>query len=174
MSVIEQQVIPDDVTPAVIELLAAHEMSVWVYGGADWFVLDTRGPHTAREAWTVKFDPTPVDTFASVSDGLAKVVGVSDDHDAVQQAAAAARERFGDHVSASRSQPYHADVTHPHANKSVVSYLSKTYNIPPGDIATTGDMPNDVLMFAPLRTQHRYGQREPRGPAGRPSRYYLQ
>ena len=35
MSVIEQQVIPDEVTPAVIELLAAHEMSVWVYRGAD-------------------------------------------------------------------------------------------------------------------------------------------
>jgi len=149
MSVIEQQVIPDDMTPAVIELLAAHGMSVWVYRGADWFVLDIGGPHVAREAWTVKFDPTPVDSFVSVSDGVAKVVGVSDDHDAVQKAAAAARERFGDHVSASRSQPYYGDVTHPHANKGgVVRYLSKKYNIPPGDIATIGDMPNDVLMFA--------------------------
>jgi Cof subfamily protein (haloacid dehalogenase superfamily) len=149
MSVIEQHVIPDDVTPAVIELLAANGMSVWVYRGADWFVLDARGPHTAREAWTVKFDPTRVDTFASVSDGVAKVVGVSDDHDAVQKAVAAVREHFGDHVSASRSQPYYADVTHPHANKSgVVRYLSKTYNIAPEEIATIGDMPNDVLMFA--------------------------
>jgi Cof subfamily protein (haloacid dehalogenase superfamily) len=149
MSVIEQQVIPDDVTPPVIELLAAHGMSVWVYRGADWFVLDTQGPHVAREAWTVKFDPTPVDSFAPVSDGVAKVVGVSDDHDAVQKAVAAVRERFGDHVSASRSQPYYADVTHPHANKGyVVRYLSKTYSIPSGEIATIGDMPNDVLMFA--------------------------
>jgi Cof subfamily protein (haloacid dehalogenase superfamily) len=149
MSVIEQQVIPDDVTPAAIELLAAHRMSVWVYRGADWYVLDTKGPHVAREAWTVKFDPTPVDSFTPVSDGVAKVVGVSDEHDAVQKAAAAARERFGDHVSVSRSQPYYADVTHPHANKGgVVRYLSKTYNIPPEEIATIGDMPNDVLMFA--------------------------
>jgi len=122
---------------------------VWVYRGADWFVLDPQGPHVAREAWTVRFDPTPVETFTPVSDGVAKVVGVSDDHDAVQKAVDAARERFGDHVSAARSQPYYADVTHPHANKGgVVRYLSQAYNIPPEQIATIGDMPNDVLMFA--------------------------
>jgi len=149
MSVIEQQTIPDEVTPAAIDVLTTHGMSVWVYRGADWFVLDPRGPHVDREAWTVKFDPTPIDSFTSVSDGVAKIVGVSDDHDAVQKAVDAVRERFGDHVSASRSQPYYADITHPHANKGgVVRYLSKTYEIPPEQIATMGDMPNDVLMFA--------------------------
>jgi Cof subfamily protein (haloacid dehalogenase superfamily) len=128
MSVIEQRVIPDDVIPGVIELLAAHGVDVWVYRGADWFVPDVNGPHVDREAWTVKFDPTPIESFASVSDGVAKVVGVSDDHDAVQKAAAAVRERFGDHVSAARSQPYYADVTNPHANKgAVVRYLSEAY-----------------------------------------------
>jgi len=149
MSVISQQVIPDDVTPTVIDVLAAHGMSVWVYRGADWFVLDPQGPHVARESWTVRFDPTPVDSFVSVSDQVAKIVGVSDDHDAVQRAVDAIRERFGDHVSASRSQPYYADVTHPDANKGrVAGYLSTTYQISPDQIATIGDMPNDVLMFA--------------------------
>ena len=149
MSVIQQQVIPDDVTPAVIEVLATHGMSVWVYRGADWFVLDSRGPHVARESWTVRFDPTLIESFAPVSDGVAKVVGVSDDHDAVQKAVDVVRERFGDHVSASRSQPYYADVTHPQANKGgVVRYLAQAYEIPPDQIATIGDMPNDVLMFA--------------------------
>ncbi|MBV8349410.1 MAG: HAD family phosphatase [Mycolicibacterium sp.] len=149
MSVIEQRTIPDDVTPLVIELLTAHGMSVWVYRGADWFVLDPQGPHVAREAWTVRFDPTPIETFASVSDGAAKVVGVSDDYDAVEKAAAATRERFGDHVSAARSQPYYADVTNPNANKgAVVRYLSQAYGVASEEIATIGDMPNDVLMFA--------------------------
>jgi Cof subfamily protein (haloacid dehalogenase superfamily) len=149
MSVIEQQVIPDDVTPTVIEVLASYGMSVWVYRGADWFVRDTKGPHVAREAWTVRFDPTVIESFTPVSDGVAKVVGVSEDRDAVQVAVAAARGRFGDHVRASRSQPCHADVTHPGANKAgVVRYLSRTCNIPPEQIATIGDMPDDVLMFA--------------------------
>src|SRR5262245_39179770 len=56
MSVIEQRVMPDDVAPAVIDVLAAHGMSVWVYRGADWFVQDPQGPHVARESWTVRFD----------------------------------------------------------------------------------------------------------------------
>jgi hydroxymethylpyrimidine pyrophosphatase-like HAD family hydrolase len=39
-------------------------------------------------------------------------------------------------------------VTHPQANKgTVVVTLSKLLNIPPAQIATMGDMPNDVLMF---------------------------
>jgi hydroxymethylpyrimidine pyrophosphatase-like HAD family hydrolase len=40
------------------------------------------------------------------------------------------------------------DVTHPEATKGgVVDYLSQLYRISPGEIATFGDMPNDVLMF---------------------------
>jgi hydroxymethylpyrimidine pyrophosphatase-like HAD family hydrolase len=52
-------------------------------------------------------------------------------------------------VSAARSQPYYVDVTHPNANKgAVVSYLSAMYGLAPEEIATIGDMPNDVDMFA--------------------------
>lgn len=149
MSVIEQQVIADDLTPTAIDLLTEQEMSVWVYRGADWFILDPKGPHVSRESHTVRFDPTVVDSFDSVSNDVAKIVGVSDDHDAVDTAVSAARQRFGDKVSVSKSQPYYVDVTHPNANKgAVVSYLSKRYDIAPEEIATIGDMPNDTLMFA--------------------------
>jgi hydroxymethylpyrimidine pyrophosphatase-like HAD family hydrolase len=80
---------------------------------------------------------------------VAKVVGVSDDYDAVQRAVDAVRERFGDHVSAAKSQPYYGDITHPDANKGCVArYLSQTYGIPAAEIATIGDSANDVLMFA--------------------------
>jgi hydroxymethylpyrimidine pyrophosphatase-like HAD family hydrolase len=117
--------------------------------GADWFVRDAQGPHVARETWTVRFDPTPVDSFAQVSDGVAKVVGVSDDYDAVQRAVDAVRESFGDHVSAAKSQPYYGDITHPEANKGAVArYLSQSHGVPAAEIATIGDQPNDVLMFA--------------------------
>src|ERR1700685_2063104 len=149
MSVIEQQTIPDDVTPTVIELLGAHGLDVWVYRGADWFIRDPKAPHVARETWTVKFDATVTGSFASVSDGVAKITGVSDDYDACQKGVDAVRERFGDHVSAARSQPYYADVTNPNANKGAVAqYLSRPPPIPAEQIATIGDQPNDVLMFA--------------------------
>ena len=60
------------------------------------------------------------------------------------------RSLLGKTVSAARSQPYYLDVTNPEANKGgVVAYLARTLGIPPGQIATIGDMPNDVLMFKP-------------------------
>jgi Cof subfamily protein (haloacid dehalogenase superfamily) len=149
MSVIEQRTIPAQLVAPTIELLASHDLDVWLYQGADWFVRDLKGPHVDREAATVQFAPILRADYDGLVGGIAKLVGVSDDHDAVARAASAAAERFGDHVSAARSQPYYVDVTHPRANKgSVVEYLSRRYQIPEEQIATIGDMPNDVLMFA--------------------------
>jgi Cof subfamily protein (haloacid dehalogenase superfamily) len=149
MSVIEQQVLSDHVVPSIIELLTSRRLSVWVYRGADWLVLDRAGPHVDREVWTVKFSPVVVDSFEDVSQSVAKIVGVTDDHDLAASAVAEVRQRFGDHVSAAQSQPYYVDVTHPDANKGgVVKYLSQRYGIPATQFATIGDMPNDVLMFA--------------------------
>ena len=149
MSVIEQRTIPDDVTPEAIDVLGSHGMDVWIYRGSHWYLRDPQAPHVARESSTVRFNPRVVESLTPVSDGVAKLVGVSDDHEAVLKAVGAVRDRFGDHVSAARSQPYYADVTHPQANKGgVVSYLSKTYQIPTEEIATMGDQSNDVLMFA--------------------------
>ena len=51
--------------------------------------------------------------------------------------------RLGD-----RSQPYYLDVTNQDANKgAVVDYLSQLLGVPSAEIATIGDMPNDVPMF---------------------------
>jgi Cof subfamily protein (haloacid dehalogenase superfamily) len=148
MSVIEQRTIPQEIVAPAIELLGKNGLDAWLYSGADWLVRDPKAPHVDREARTVRFEPTVVESFDGVKD-VAKIVGVSDDHDLVAAATDAARKRFGDHVSAAQSQPYYLDITHPQANKGeVVAYLSKTLGIPPERFATIGDMPNDVLMFA--------------------------
>jgi Cof subfamily protein (haloacid dehalogenase superfamily) len=149
MSVIEQKVIPDELVAPTIALMESFKLDPWIYRGAEWYVRDGKGPHVDREAWTVKFDPTVVTSYDGLMDGVAKLVGVSDDLDAVAAASSAAHEQFGDQVSAARSQPYYLDVTHPEANKGgVVKYLSAKYDIATEQIATIGDMPNDVLMFA--------------------------
>jgi Cof subfamily protein (haloacid dehalogenase superfamily) len=148
MEVLEERTIPDHLVSPTIDLLESFELSVWVYRGADWLVRDPDGPHVAREAHTVQFEPTVVESVDGATD-VAKIVGVSDDFGTVAAAARAAQDEFGDDVAASRSQPYYLDVTHPDANKgSVVAYLAERYAIPADEIATIGDMPNDVLMFA--------------------------
>jgi Cof subfamily protein (haloacid dehalogenase superfamily) len=129
--------------------MKSFELDVWLYRGADWYVTDPKGPHVDREAWTVKFDPTVVDDYEHLSDNVAKLVGVSDDHDAIEKASEAAHDQFGDHVTAAASQPYYLDVTHPDANKGFVArYLAQRYDLEESEIATMGDQPNDILMFA--------------------------
>jgi hypothetical protein len=148
MSVIEQKTIPEEIVATAIELLGANGLDVWVYTGADWLVRDPKAPHVDREAATVRFAPTVVDSYDDVRD-VAKIVGVSDDHDLVAATTEKAREQCGDQVSAAQSQPYYLDITHPQANKgAVVGYLSAQLGIPAERFATIGDMPNDVLMFA--------------------------
>ena len=59
-------------------------------------------------------------------DQVAKIVGVSDDHDKVQRCEADAQAAFGERATATRSQPYYLDITNKDANKgAVVEYLSR-------------------------------------------------
>jgi Cof subfamily protein (haloacid dehalogenase superfamily) len=149
MSVIDQKVIPEALVAPIVTLIDSSGLDVWLYRGPDWYVRDLDAPHVGREAFTVQFKPTVVDSLDAITEGVAKVVGVSDDQDLVASVAAAAHDRFGDHVSAARSQPYYLDVTHPDANKGeVVKFLSTRYGIAPQQVATIGDQANDILMFA--------------------------
>jgi Cof subfamily protein (haloacid dehalogenase superfamily) len=148
MSVVEERVLPADVAKRAVEIIARNGMDVWIYSGRDWLVRDPQAPHVAREQWTVKFTPTLVADFAAALASAVKIVGVSDDHDLVARCEREAQDALGASASAARSQPYYLDVTHPDANKgAVVMMLSKLLSIPRAQIATIGDMPNDVLMF---------------------------
>jgi Cof subfamily protein (haloacid dehalogenase superfamily) len=147
-TVVDQKFLPVGVPKKVIEAIENHGLDVWLYTDIEWFVRDTNAPHVAREQWTVKFPPTVVKTFAGLLGRVAKIVGVSDDLDRVAKCEKDVQQAGGSHISAARSQPYYLDVTHPQANKGeVVLSLSKLLNIPAAEIATLGDMPNDVLMF---------------------------
>ena len=161
LSVIEQRVLQTDVVEAAMETMGAYKLDVWIYRGTDWFVHERHGAHVDREEWTVKFPPTVVPDFKGLTSDVAKLVGVSDDLKAVCECETALREQFAakvhtkqsnpqreSSVSAARSQPYYLDVTHPEANKgNVVTRLSEMLRIPVDQIATIGDMPNDISMF---------------------------
>lgn len=172
-STIEQNLLPEAVAKHTIEIISSHGLDVWIYTDRDWYVPERHGPHVDREEWTVKFPPTVVSSFDNLLDKVAKIVGVSDDLDLVARCETDVQKEFSHHVtcqtgdsssggaevcakptdsedevSAARSQPYYLDVTHPHANKGfVIDRLSQLLNIPASEIATIGDMPNDVPMF---------------------------
>ncbi len=148
LSVIRQHFLPADAARKVIAILGEHGLDVWLYTDKDWYVHERHGLHVDREEWTVKFPPTVVASYDGLLDRVAKIVGVGDDYAAVARCESDTRHECGQHVSAARSQPYYLDVTHPNANKgTVVRMLSEILRVAEHDIATIGDMPNDIRMF---------------------------
>jgi Cof subfamily protein (haloacid dehalogenase superfamily) len=148
LSAIRENLLPREAVQPVIDILIRHKLDVWIYNEKDWFVPSRHGPHVDREEWTVKFPPIVVSTFDGLLDRVMKIVGVSDDLGAVARCEKDVQQERGEHVSAARSQPYYLDVTHPKANKGeVITVLSEMLQVPTANIATIGDMPNDVLMF---------------------------
>jgi Cof subfamily protein (haloacid dehalogenase superfamily) len=148
VTVLEQRTLTRAVAGEVVDHLLGAGCDVWVYCGDEWFLRDPGAPHVAREQSTVQFAPTTVDDLGGVLDHAVKIVGVSDDGPLVAHCEAELRRRVGAHASAARSQPYYLDVTHPDANKgAVVRFLARCLGFALEEIATIGDMPNDVLMF---------------------------
>jgi Cof subfamily protein (haloacid dehalogenase superfamily) len=148
LTVIQARFIPREVAALALEIIGQHELAAWIYTDTEWFVPDPNGAHVAREAFTINLQAKVSRDFGSLLGRAAKIVGVSDDLQAVAQCEAVLQSELRGEASAARSQSYYLDVTHPEANKGgVVEFLSRYLNIPPTEIATIGDMPNDVLMF---------------------------
>ena len=149
LSVIESHTIDVATARQTLQLMLDHDLDAWIYTADDWFIRDKNAPHVARETSTVRFEAKVVTSFSDEHLARAvKIVGVSDDLELVANCEEVAQRTLSKAASAARSQPYYLDVTHPKANKgTVVTTLSKFFGIGPGQIATIGDMPNDVSMF---------------------------
>ena len=147
---IEERTLAPDVAKKTVETLLARGLDCWVYAGEDWYVRDPKAPHAERESRTVNFQATVIQDLYSKLDKAVKIVGISDDLKLVEQVEKELQETVGKDATAARSQPYYLDVTNRDANKgAVLAYLCKEYSLEPHQIATIGDMPNDVLMFEP-------------------------
>src|SRR5207344_922074 len=97
--------LPGYLLPALIDMILAHGLDVWLFRSMDWIVRSPDAPRVARESSTIKCPPTVVSRFDDVLNGVVKIVGVSDDHPRVAACEAAMQSQFGTQVSAARSQP---------------------------------------------------------------------
>ncbi len=132
----------------IIDTLLSCDLTVWVYQGDDWFVLDLDAPHVARESKAVQFQPTQVESFATFRTDIVKIVGVSDDPAQIALATKSVSDQYANDVSATSSQSYYLDITNWRANKgAVVDFLSDHLSIDRQAIVTIGDGANDVSMF---------------------------
>ncbi len=148
-TVLREKFLEQIVAVRVLERLQQSNVDIWVYTDTDWYVPSLTAPYVEHEIHSVKYEPTILTNFNGIrTDRIAKIVGVSENFDALAMTEKNLQEEFRGAVSASRSQKYYLDITHPSANKGEgVLLLSELLDIPTSQIATIGDMENDVYMF---------------------------
>jgi Cof subfamily protein (haloacid dehalogenase superfamily) len=148
LSIISQTCIPLEAAARAIEVLESFGVGVWLFSAEHWWLRDPNGDYVERERRTVGANPTAISDYASYLTDLSKIVGVSRDFDLLARCEAAVKDALGASASAARSQSYYLDITPPNLDKgTVVDTLSARLHIPVSEIATIGDMDNDVSMF---------------------------
>ena len=65
LSVLDERQVPDYLLPAIVDVIEAHGLDVWLYSATDWFVRNPKAPRVDRESSTVQFEPTVVSSFDS-------------------------------------------------------------------------------------------------------------
>jgi Cof subfamily protein (haloacid dehalogenase superfamily) len=148
LAVMEQHAIPAHASRRAIEFLQQRGVDVWLFTADAWLLRDPDGVNVERECHTVQFAPDAVDDFTPRLDQAMKIVGVSNDFDRLAQCEQELRSEIGADASVSRSQRYYLDIIAPGVDKGVfVHNLSARLGVPREEIATIGDMENDLPMF---------------------------
>ena len=146
--IIDRTPLPSEFIPEIISTIESYGLDVWLSSDRHWYLKNPNGVHVAHHIESLRFKPTVITSYEDIEDEICKIVGVGADFTAVAQCEIATQQNFGDRLSATRSQAYYLDITHPNANKGmVVKKLSRLLAIPQAEIVTIGDNGNDVLMF---------------------------
>ena len=139
---------PPELVQRALDLYAENGVDAWLFTQNEWLVRDPAGAYVDRERITVKFNERVVDDFTPYIGQVGKLVGVSKDFDKLGQIERELQGIVGDNASALRSQTYYLDLPHKHANKGyAVRALARHLGLDLSEVATLGDMVNDVPMF---------------------------
>ena len=130
------------------QVIVDHGLDLWAFVGTDWYASEPNGPHTPHHREMLG-PPKQMSFALEICAAAAKIVGVSDDRVKMAACEAAMRSDPTMSISVSQSADYYLDVTDRDANKGLaVETISGIVGIPATQIATLGDMPTDILMFA--------------------------
>jgi len=149
LSVIKEHDLSQSSIPALEALVHQHKLDLWIYTRDRWLVPNLDAYHVQNNAQTMHFRPEVFSGLERLRPGeIIKLVGTSDDFDAVEACEQSIKARFGNSVSASRSQVQYIDITHPLANKgSAAVEIAAALNVPLKQTVTIGDADNDIQMF---------------------------
>lgn len=146
---VEQHLIGANVAQRSLDVLEAFGVDIWLFSNERWYARNTDGEYVPLERRAIKADPTIIDDFTPHLAEACKIVGASSDPALLQRCEAAMREAIGTQATAVRSQSYYLDVTPPDRDKGTfVDAMIRRLGISSVEVATIGDMENDLPMFA--------------------------
>jgi hypothetical protein len=149
MHAVEQHLIPDSAAQKSLELLDEYGVDIWLFTNDQWLTKHPDGPYVPNEKRAIRADPTIVDDFTPYVARACKIVGSSHDFALLARCEKEMQKTLGTQATAVRSQDYYLDITPPGQNKGTfVQAMARRLGISTDEVATIGDMHNDVAMFA--------------------------
>jgi len=146
---IEQHVISAATAQRSIDVLHEFGVDIWLFSSDQWLTRNPGGEYVPHEKRAIRHDPVIVDDFAPYLSSACKIVGASSNAPLLQRCEAAMKQAVGGQATAVRSQSYYLDVTPPGQDKGTfVESVARRLGIPTAEVATIGDMQNDLPMFA--------------------------
>ncbi len=148
LTLIEETLVTPEAARVALATFEEFGVDAWLFTRDTWYVFDTGGAHVPKERRTCQIEPVKVDTFEPYLDHIGKLVGSSDDFEAVAACEAMLQNRLGRGATAKRSQPYYLDVTPFGFDKGEATRrIAKVLGIPLAEVAVIGDQANDLPMF---------------------------
>jgi Cof subfamily protein (haloacid dehalogenase superfamily) len=149
MRPLEQSLIPAEAAKRCVDLLHRYGVDIWVFTSDAWLTRNPDGDYVPNEQRAIRADPTIIGDFSPYLSRACKVVGSSRDFELLARCESEMREALGSEANAVRSQSYYLDITPPgHDKGTFVTAVAQRLGIPLDNVATIGDMHNDVAMFA--------------------------
>ena len=145
---IEEHLIPASAVTRSIEVLNEFGIDIWLFTDDKWLTRNGDGEYVPNERRAIRADPTVVTDFSPYLATACKIVGSGSDPALLQRCELAMQQALGAQATAVRSQSYYLDVTPPGCNKGTfVQAMAKRLGISTDQVATIGDMQNDLAMF---------------------------
>jgi HAD superfamily hydrolase (TIGR01484 family) len=107
---------PEDAR-ATLAALKAAGVARWLFADGRWYAETTENPHVPSERRSAGAEPVIVPDLGRYLERVDKIVGISDDPEALARLERAVADTLGTRATVARSQPYYLDVTAPAANK---------------------------------------------------------
>jgi len=149
LKILTQHLIGETAARASIALLDKYDIDAWIFTNEDWIIKRDDGKYVPHERDAIQHAPLLVDDFTPYLGKACKIVGASPDFAMLERCETAMQRALGDSAVAVRSQNYYLDVTPPGQNKGTfVTAMAERLGISPAQVATIGDMQNDLPMFA--------------------------